>query len=216
MKNISRRVFIKGLAVAGVAAAASTVLAGCNTNMIPGVDDDQDNEVTEPAASNKYTFTNVDGKTLVISAPSAVTTAVGAGNDQVKLFVPVTIENNLGVSVTFADSTAASAATELYRVVLSASGYDDEGNSLSSTALAFETASDDYSKPNLLVAAYSTIGTKDNSVSRILMLDAMDENWAKVTITAKVYKPNKDNQSSGNKYYYNSVETDKYEFTYTR
>ena len=215
MKNISRRVFIKGLAVAGVAAAASTVLAGCNTNMIPGVDDDQDNEVTEPDASNKYTFKDGD-KTLVISAPSAVTTAVGADPDEVKLFVPVTIENNLGVSVKFDDSAATSANSELFHVVLTASGYDDKGNSLSSTALAFDKATDTYSKPNLFAATNGTIGTKDNSVSRILMLDAMDENWAKVTITAKVYKPNKDNQPSGNKYYYNSVETDKYEFTYTR
>ena len=215
MKNISRRVFIKGLAVAGVAAAASTVLAGCNTNMIPGVGDDQDNEVTEPAATNKYTFKDGD-KTLAISAPSAVTTAVGAADNQVKLFVPVTIENNLGVSVTFADATAASTAAEVYRVVLTASGYDDEGNSLSSTALAFNTTANSYSKTNLLAATGKTIGTQDNSVSRILMLDAMDENWAKVTITAKFYKPVKDNKASGNVYYYNSVETDKHEFTYTR
>ena len=58
MKNISRRVFIKGLAVAGVAAAASTVLAGCNTNMIPGVDDGSEDEGTETPTNQKITLTD--------------------------------------------------------------------------------------------------------------------------------------------------------------
>ena len=58
MKNISRRVFIKGLAVAGVAAAASTVLAGCNTNMIPGVGDGSDDQPETPAASDSLTLTS--------------------------------------------------------------------------------------------------------------------------------------------------------------
>ena len=67
MKNISRRVFIKGLAVAGVAAAASTVLAGCNTNMIPGVDDGNEDEGTETPANQKITLTDPDtGKSMTI------------------------------------------------------------------------------------------------------------------------------------------------------
>ena len=67
MKNISRRVFIKGLAVAGVAAAASTVLAGCNTNMIPGVDDGSEDEGTETPTNQKITLTDSgEGTSLTV------------------------------------------------------------------------------------------------------------------------------------------------------
>ena len=69
MKNISRRVFIKGLAVAGVAAAASTVLAGCNTNMIPGVGDDQDTETPESPVTT-ITFTDPDDSTKTLTIVS--------------------------------------------------------------------------------------------------------------------------------------------------
>ena len=83
MKNISRRVFIKGLAVAGVAAAASTVLAGCNTNMIPGVDDPTEDPSEEPSTdSNTLTWADpADAKkTLSITLSSMTVSTLGASD----------------------------------------------------------------------------------------------------------------------------------------
>ena len=88
MKNISRRVFIKGLAVAGVAAAASTVLAGCNTNMIPGVDGGneggaEDNTsststlvLTPNSSKEKETLTVNFGKPSVVGSTSYIVVPV--------------------------------------------------------------------------------------------------------------------------------------------
>ena len=219
MKNISRRVFIKGLAVAGVAAAASTVLAGCNTNMIPGVDDDQDNEVTEPDASNKYTFTKVDGETLVISAPSAVTTAVdasAAGN--VKIAIPVEVQNNLGANVVFSTTNALTTVPEGYCVVLSAKVYDDKGADMTASLAASAAQASAFSFANLLGAASTTGVTVAKGVSNTYAIGFKEgklKDWAKIVITAKVYEAISDGETAPS-YHYDSVEDDKYEFTYTR
>ena len=219
MKNISRRVFIKGLAVAGVAAAASTVLAGCNTNMIPGVDDDQDNEVTEPDASNKYTFKDGD-KTLVISAPSAVTTAVDASTaGNVKIAIPVEVQNNLGADVVFSTTNALTTVPEGYCVVLSAKVYDDKGADMTASLAASAAQASAFSFANLLGAAPATGVTVAKGVSNTYAIgfkEAALKDWAKIVITAKIYEAIADNASSAKTYHYDSVEDDKYEFTYTR
>ena len=95
MKNISRRVFIKGLAVAGVAAAASTVLAGCNTNMIPGVDDDQTDETPESPVST-ITFTDPDNSknTLTIVSKSFAMGEVLLGQEKTAT-IEFQVDNNL-------------------------------------------------------------------------------------------------------------------------
>ena len=213
MKNISRRVFIKGLAVAGVAAAASTVLAGCNTNMIPGVDDDQDNEVTEPAATNKYTFTTVDGDTLVISAPSAVTTAVDAGATSVSVGIALAVENNLGGSVKFAGAYASTAATnsEDYLVVLTSVVCDKDGDTVTSNATV--AASTAFDGKCILGKALKDGDSMKNLVYGWDKKSGMKD-WGKITVTAKVYKKVRD--AAETKYMYAAKEVDKHEFTYTR
>ena len=94
MKNISRRVFIKGLAVAGVAAAASTVLAGCNTNMLPDVDNGTDEPSEETPAKNEamvYTVGGDSSKTLTITAGDVI--VLGASNT---IAIPFTVNNKSG------------------------------------------------------------------------------------------------------------------------
>ena len=130
MKNISRRVFIKGLAVAGVAAAASTVLAGCNTDMIPGVDDDQDTETPEaPVTTITFTDPEDNRNTLTVTAKSFTLgeTVLGTGDDAEISFL---VDNKLGASVGFtadkitANSTSTAiptvGASNAYYVVVSA------------------------------------------------------------------------------------------------
>ena len=110
MKNISRRVFIKGLAVAGVAAAASTVLAGCNTNMIPGIDNDGEGEVETPAAT-VLEFVDADDKdkTLKVTATKLTVGNTQFGEDQAA--ITLRIENNLGQDLYFLDADAKIAST---------------------------------------------------------------------------------------------------------
>ena len=106
MKNISRRVFIKGLAVAGVAAAASTVLAGCNTNMIPGVDDGADDQPETPDASNSLTLTDKynTSKTFSMEFAAIETGSAAFGNEKVGV-IRVNLSNDLGKAVYLAPTT---------------------------------------------------------------------------------------------------------------
>ena len=100
MKNISRRVFIKGLAVAGVAAAASTVLAGCNTNMIPGVDDGADSQPETPSTSKVMTWADPTDskKTLSVTLKSATLgdDTAFAGANKNKVSITALVENDMG------------------------------------------------------------------------------------------------------------------------
>ena len=106
MKNISRRVFIKGLAVAGVAAAASTVLAGCNTNMIPGVgdgaEDDTVEEVPTTNQSQTYTVPDTDGKEYLTLTATGLTVLKEAEVAAISFKV----ENKTGAVVKFNDTRA--------------------------------------------------------------------------------------------------------------
>ena len=98
MKNISRRVFIKGLAVAGVAAAASTVLAGCNTNMIPGGNTEGEGEGEgETSASNVLTLTSDadSSKTFTLDFGKLEVGSVAFGNEKAAA-VRVNLTNKLG------------------------------------------------------------------------------------------------------------------------
>ena len=122
MKNISRRVFIKGLAVAGVAAAASTVLAGCNTNMIPGVDDGSEDEGTETPTNQKITLTDTStDKSMTIEATSfKYVSETNLG------IIAIHADNQLGEVVKFA--ATAPTATGAYSLVVSLKTIDVDGN----------------------------------------------------------------------------------------
>ena len=106
MKNISRRVFIKGLAVAGVAAAASTVLAGCNTNMLPDVDNGTEGEGETVTNSQVVTLDDGDKFEVKVTVGSPV-----YYESVKKLVVPVSVVNTSEEGTTsLADFTFATAA----------------------------------------------------------------------------------------------------------
>ena len=183
MKNISRRVFIKGLAVAGVAAAASTVLAGCNTDMIPGVDDGKEDPET-PAAPTSFTFTDpLDStKTLTITSKSFALGEVVLA-DEGTAEIDFQVANKLGKGVHFVnvDPTGTASGTALnpavgtvgdYFVVVSA--YPD-GNSHNKNVTVAATGLIDTS------AAAFNDGVTD---TKTLTLKGMKE--AKESVTVKV------------------------------
>lgn len=130
MKNISRRVFIKGLAVAGVAAAASTVLAGCNTNMIPDIDNG-DEGGDETSASNVLTLTSKtdSSKTFTLDFGKLELGSAAFGNEKAAV-VRVNLTNSLGQD-TFINPDATdvkAAAVGDYFVLVSAYKNDLSGN----------------------------------------------------------------------------------------
>ena len=129
MKNISRRVFIKGLAVAGVAAAASTVLAGCNTNMIPGVDEGE-GEIEKPANDNVLSYTDPDGKTITITMGEAVVSDPIFADGKAK--VKVLVANGIADMFCLSDAPTAPATTALALndVFLSVTAEADDGTAL--------------------------------------------------------------------------------------
>lgn len=83
MKNISRRVFIKGMAVAAAATAASTVLAGCNMANIPGTGNGDTTVV--PTVTSKTIETGlgdvvITSGTMDLSTPSFGSVALKVQN----------------------------------------------------------------------------------------------------------------------------------------
>ena len=186
MKNISRRVFIKGLAVAGVAAAASTVLAGCNTDMIPGVDDGKDDTETPEAPVTTITFTDPEDSknTLtVVSKGFALGEAVlGSENTAEISFL---VENKLGQVVGFVstDLTANATSTAQPNVgsegeyYVQVSAYAD-GNTHQKVEVVTTKVDD-------MIATTGGTGTvaDDASVSKTLSLDVED---VKKTVTVKM------------------------------
>ena len=125
MKNISRRVFIKGLAVAGVAAAASTVLAGCNTNMIPGVDDGAEDKPEAPSSSNVLTFADPDdsSKTFTLTFGELVKGSEIAG-DASKAYFYMDVENKMGGTV-YVNKSAYTSDVDVDDYVFELSAYAD-------------------------------------------------------------------------------------------
>ena len=180
MKNISRRVFIKGLAVAGVAAAASTVLAGCNTNMIPGVDDGADDDTNEGTTGNVQTVTFTDqsnDKTLTLNI-----TKVDFNTLMNQAVLAVTVKNELGEDLSL--QKAAATTGKNYGLMLTCTGENANGVPLS-TAPAV-VASTTTGSDNLFTASVNAVdGTP---VSGVLVLDTKTDKWAKITVTATLTK----------------------------
>ena len=183
MKNISRRVFIKGLAVAGVAAAASTVLAGCNTNMIPGVDDGNEDDTNEGTTGNVQTVTltdQADGKTVTLNI-----TKVEINTLMNQAVLSATVKNELGDDL-FVGVVAA--ATKAYGLTLAVEAVDKDGVKLTAgDAPAVDAAADPSGVTNLFDAA-GTEAESGSSVSGVLVLDTKTDKWAKITVTATLSK----------------------------
>ena len=212
MKNISRRVFIKGLAVAGVAAAASTVLAGCNTNMIPGTDNEGDADVV-PTPSNTYTFKDGDN-TLSISAPNFVVSAAAATGTTVEnVYLLFDATNKMGADVLYGMAKA-STIKKGYGLVLSVKAFDKENKPLTVTPSS-SVGADGLGRNDMNKAAASaaTLADKDE-LEGFLCLKSLSNKWAKIVVTAELYKAVADNQTSGNNYYYGNA-LDKTTFTFT-
>ena len=212
MKNISRRVFIKGLAVAGVAAAASTVLAGCNTNMIPGTDNEGDADVV-PTPSNTYTFKDGDN-TLVVEAPKFemnTFSATQAGKANVVLYMDLT--NNLGETLTCAGAIP-STAVKGYALVLTARVWS-KTNAISD--VTFDTTSNVLGNgsglANLALTSSHKTVSDEGSLEGALAYKSADKDWNKIVVTAKLYKAFADSQGTA-QYYYSDV-IDETTFTYT-
>ena len=209
MKNISRRVFIKGLAVAGVAAAASTVLAGCNTNMIPGTDNEGEGEVV-PTPSNTYTFKDGD-KTLSIKAGDLKSGAGSTANTENVAFV-VSVVNGLGGKLKFgtAVSGATASAAGQYFVEVTGKYEDDKGQSMTLAATSFGTT-DTYLQTNLLKSDTS-IAANGGGGDYAMGVKGLKDNWTKLTLTLKVFK----SYAKGTTYKYDTKEPeDKTTFTFT-
>ncbi len=156
MKNISRRVFIKGLAVAGVAAAASTVLAGCNTNMIPDIDNG-DEGGDETSASNVLTLTSKadSSKTFTLDFGKLELGSAAFGNEKAAV-VRVNLTNSLGMdTVINPDATDAKGAdVGDYFVLVSAYKNDLSGNEV--------------------VLKYYTVGTTTGDLESVAITEGSD------------------------------------------
>ena len=178
MKNISRRVFIKGLAVAGVAAAASTVLAGCNTNMIPGVDDGAEDDTTEetPAKNQVVEYTDDNGKKLTITAAGCTNVVDGK-----MVILSFDIDNGTDTDLLIASAASASNNGKYYILNTKANAYfDGEKN------VAGVVTDDDISGKgdNLFETDVTVAGTSKKSYN--VYITGAPKDWSKVTLTFDV------------------------------
>ena len=194
MKNISRRVFIKGLAVAGVAAAASTVLAGCNTNMIPGVDDGAEEPSGDSSAAQTLTFADpadADKTVSITLSDMKIDNTITSG-----LFLKLSakVVNDSEVSVAFVPAYVNNANginNNDYQVVVTAYPDDAEGNS-SIVALPglldnlIVAVTDDNAIP--FNTATATSGTVTEEGYLYLAIGDEDLKWNKVTVKMDVFK----------------------------
>ena len=189
MKNISRRVFIKGLAVAGVAAAASTVLAGCNTNMLPGTDNEGEGEVV-PTPSNTYTFKDGDN-TLTVSAPKIECFSVNAtagSKDKETVYIYFDVNNKLGADNTLSFEGVASNAGTAYQIVVGAPTITDkDGVTVSgATAATTDTGADNlYTNAAVQIAGNTT-------KSGYIAYSNVDKKWTNMEIEFDLVKVFKD------------------------
>ena len=191
MKNISRRVFIKGLAVAGVAAAASTVLAGCNTNMIPGVGDGaEDDTVEDVTPGNVQTVTWTDqanDKKLTIKVTDVVNDEI---NGRVYLYAEVL--NELGNEIKLGAAAATEgkyglqgAATKAV-VVKDANGVDiaDANN----TKIATEDEAPTVGVRNLVKQNNHYAIVSGDRLKGVLVLAGIAKEWKNITLKLDVDK----------------------------
>ena len=181
MKNISRRVFIKGLAVAGVAAAASTVLAGCNTNMIPGVDDGAEDDTTEetPAKNQVVEYTDDNGKKLTITAAGCTNVADGK-----MVVLSFDIDNGTDTALLIASQASTTKHNGKYYILNTTSKakayFDGEKN------VAGVVTDDDISgkSDNLFKTGVTVDGTSKKSYN--VYITGAPKDWSKVTLTFDV------------------------------
>ena len=204
MKNISRRVFIKGLAVAGVAAAASTVLAGCNTNMIPGVGDGaEDDTVEDVTPGNVQTVTWTDqanDKKLTIKVTDVVNDEI---NGRVYLYAEVL--NELGNEIKLGAAPAATdgkyglqgAATAV--VVKDANGVDIADST--KTKIATTVDADTVGVKNLVKASDQYVIVSGDRLKGVLVLAGIAKEWKNITLKLDVDKYVGDNHAG-----YGSIE----------
>ena len=171
MKNISRRVFIKGLAVAGVAAAASTVLAGCNTNMLPDVDNGTDEPSEEtPSKEQVMEYTDNKGKKLTITA---------AGCDIIKsnktAILTFKVDNGTDAELNFAAATGASNG-DIYIAPDDVKVYfdGDDDNTVDGDAIVKNGAESMFTAAGVKVA-------KGKDATLLLTVNTLKE-WKKVTV----------------------------------
>ena len=175
MKNISRRVFIKGLAVAGVAAAASTVLAGCNTNMIPGVDDGNEDEGTETPSNQKVTLTDpAADKSMIIEA-----TSFQYVSSMKQAIVTLHADNQLDDLVNFA--TTASTAADEYYLGVAFETVDKLGNT-STTGAKAATLKDDVDDNAFNDATAFELLSKENKDVKLYITMPEEKDWEKITV----------------------------------
>ena len=172
MKNISRRVFIKGLAVAGVAAAASTVLAGCNTNMIPGVDDGNEDEGTETPTNQKVTLADNGAETeMTIEA-----TGFQYVEDANMAIISVHVNNQLDNQVKFGNDTTANnyfLTAEFFAI--------DKLNNKTDITSNVDTSAQDGT--NLLESSNkATIKASSSKDGKIFVKMPEAEDWEKLTV----------------------------------
>ena len=200
MKNISRRVFIKGLAVAGVAAAASTVLAGCNTNMIPGVDDGAEDE-TVPTPANSHVVKDGDN-TLTLSSSKLESNAY-ASKGKVNLYVALEVKNALGKNVVI---TNAAATTSDYQIVPTITLFNEDG---ANDGTAVLTSNDN----SLYNGATGVTVVDGKTKSGYLYIESVTEKWTRLEVKFTVYKTVEKGYGSNANV---SKKLDEFTFTYTK
>ena len=190
MKNISRRVFIKGLAVAGVAAAASTVLAGCNTNMIPGVGDGaEDDTVEDVTPGNVQTLTWTDqanDKKLTIKVSDVVNDEI---NGRVYLYAEVLNELGneikLGAAATTEGKYGLQGAADNAVVVKDANGVDIAD---SNTKIATSAAAPTVGVENLVKDGNHFVIVSGDRLKGVLVLAGIAKEWKNITLKLDVDK----------------------------
>ena len=182
MKNISRRVFIKGLAVAGVAAAASTVLAGCNTNMIPGVDDGAEDDTTEetPAKNQVVEYTDDNGKKLTFTAAGCTNVADGK-----MVVLSFDIDNGTDTDLVIASKATTSTTHEgKYYILNTASKAKAYFDGSKNVAGSINTTDISGKGDNLFVKDVTVDGTSKKSYN--VYITGVPKDWSKVTLTFDV------------------------------
>ena len=176
MKNISRRVFIKGLAVAGVAAAASTVLAGCNTNMLPGTDNGTDEPAEDVTPGNAQTITWADQAESDKKLTMKITNVVKNELDQ-KLVLYVEVTNNLGKTIVL-NGTAVSGKEYAVKPTFAAEKAD--GNALTAPTLCGDATT---GVDNLFVSTSQVEVADGKTRTGVLVIEGVNKDWVKLTTT---------------------------------
>ena len=192
MKNISRRVFIKGLAVAGVAAAASTVLAGCNTNMIPGVDEPTEEPTT---TTQTLTFADPEDKDKTVSITLSDLKIDNTITSGLILKLSAKVVNDAESSIFFTPLAYASGATKVnnndYYVVIKAYPDDRAGNNAIGYVIGNDcliTSTEVNENLTAFNVASATSGTVTEEGYLYLLIGDEDLEWNKLTVELDVQK----------------------------